>query len=451
MSRNAIGMIAFAALIFAAPAAATVTVTTNPGEVFLDSNSQGDTIVFSCVGGTSRTTNGQNTTPINTFPCNQVTRLEITGNDGADTVQVANVTATDFPLLPKVKITSGTGNDVVNATQLDDTITADDSDSVTANGGNDTIQDGLGVDAGEGDDSIDSAIGVNAGPGDDSITTSGGALVGGPGDDTFASFGTTNDGGPGEDTIAIEGGNTVPDTVDVKFTITDSLFAVQQSAPPSPPASLSAPMASFELLKATLFDGGTQTLDTTGFSGAADVHGLGGADTILAGPGADVIDGGLGNDLIDGGAGFDFVLGGPGADDLRLRDGETDRGDCGSDADSVIADIPDSLRDCETMDVPPPPAVAVPDTTDPETTALKSPKKVRQGKKAVFEFASSENGASFQCRVDSGALVACGSPYSVKTKKLDTGKHFFEVSSTDAGGNTDTSPVRLTFKVQKKK
>ena len=447
-----------ALLIPATPAAATVTVSpVNGNRIDLNSDAQGDTIVLNCTGGTARSTNGQNATPIDSgLPCANVVRFEINGNDGGDTIQIANVTSADFPALTSGAITTGPGNDVVNASQIADTITADGADSVIANGGDDTIQSGLGVDGGEGDDTITGATGVNAGPGDDTIMSSSGALAGGAGDDTFGSLGTTTDGGPGEDTLTLGGGGTIPSNITVKFTFTDASFTLEQSLPGFPPASETGTFVSFEHLNGQMNNGGNETFDSTGFSGSVDVDGLDGPDTILLGPGDDVATGGGGDDLIQGGAGFDFIEGDGGADELRLRDGGIDRGDCGNDTDSAVADAADLLKSCETVDAPPvetpvtPVAPAV-DAQDPETTRLKSPKKVKRGKKAVFEFASSEDGATFQCRLDAGALVACGSPYSVKTKKLDPGKHFFEVASTDAAGNTDTSPVRLSFKVTKKK
>ena len=444
-------------LISAAPAAATVTVSAvNGNRVDLNSDAQGDTIVLNCTGGIVQSTNGQNATPINTaLPCANMTGFEINGNDGGDTIQIANVSSSAFPALIGGNITTGAGNDVVNASQVADNITADPADSVTSNGGDDSIVSGLGVDTGEGDDTIDSATGVNAGPGDDTILRSGGALAAGAGDDHVGSAGTSTDGGPGDDTVELGGGGTIPSNFTVKFTFTDSSFTLEQSLPGFPPASQTVPLIGFEHLEGQMNNGGIETFDSTAFSGTIELDGLDGPDTILTGTGDDVIAGGDGNDVLEGGGGFDYVTGGAGNDELRLRDDGVDRGDCGSDADSVVADAVDLLKSCESVDAPlvetpstpTPPAV---DTQDPETIKVKSPKKVERGKKAVFEFASSEGGATFQCRVDAGPLVACGSPYSVKTKKLGTGKHFFEATATDAVGNTDTSPIRLKFKVTPK-
>jgi hypothetical protein len=58
---------------------------------------------------------------------------------------------------------------------------------------------------------------------------------------------------------------------------------------------------------------------------------------------------------------------------------------------------------------------------------------------AVFEFTGAE-GATFKCRVDTGPLEACVSPFEVTD--LTAGSHEFAVEQTDVVGNTSLEAVR---------
>ncbi len=101
-----------------------------------------------------------------------------------------------------------------------------------------------------------------------------------------------------------------------------------------------------------------------GQGGNDTLRGKGGRDTLNGGPGADTLNGGLGNDVLTGGPGNDVLDGGGGADNLRgnagqdtikARDGVHDVISCGSGADTVIADLLDTVAtDCETVRRPPP-------------------------------------------------------------------------------------------------
>jgi hypothetical protein len=83
------------------------------------------------------------------------------------------------------------------------------------------------------------------------------------------------------------------------------------------------------------------------------------------------------------------------------------------------------------------------DSIAPNTTLtpISSPTK---DSTPTFAF-SSEAGATFECKVDSGAYGNCTSPRT--TAALADGSHTFSVRATDAAGNTDGTPATQTFAV----
>ena len=84
------------------------------------------------------------------------------------------------------------------------------------------------------------------------------------------------------------------------------------------------------------------------------------------------------------------------------------------------------------------------DTTAPQTQ-IAGPSGPIHDPTPSFGFFS-EAGASFKCKVDSGAYVACTSPTT--TRHLTDGSHAFYVRATDSVGNTDSTPAQRMFTVR---
>ncbi len=84
------------------------------------------------------------------------------------------------------------------------------------------------------------------------------------------------------------------------------------------------------------------------------------------------------------------------------------------------------------------------DTTAPETVINSGPSGNLASQTATFTF-SGGSGASFECRMDAGAWVACATPKTYTA--LDQGQHTFEVRATAPNGQTDPTPASRTFTV----
>ncbi len=84
------------------------------------------------------------------------------------------------------------------------------------------------------------------------------------------------------------------------------------------------------------------------------------------------------------------------------------------------------------------------DRTAPDTTIDQKPANPTAATNATFSF-SSENGATFECRLDAAAFAACTSP--VTFDGLAEGSHTFEVRATDAVGNVDSTPASYTWDI----
>jgi hypothetical protein len=98
----------------------------------------------------------------------------------------------------------------------------------------------------------------------------------------------------------------------------------------------------------------------------------------------------------------------------------------------------------DTTPVTTPPYTLGADTTPPDTT-IALPSGPASDSTPTFDFASTESGSTFECRVDSAAFTACSSPHT--TAALADGPHTFEVRAIDAAGNVDPTPASRAFTV----
>jgi hypothetical protein len=85
-----------------------------------------------------------------------------------------------------------------------------------------------------------------------------------------------------------------------------------------------------------------------------------------------------------------------------------------------------------------------PDTNAPQTTITKAPKAKSAKRKAKIKLESNEPDSAFMCKLDKGKFKSCSSPFK---KKVDVGKHKFQVFAIDQAGNEDPSPAKHRWKV----
>ena len=85
------------------------------------------------------------------------------------------------------------------------------------------------------------------------------------------------------------------------------------------------------------------------------------------------------------------------------------------------------------------------DTTAPDTTITAAPASPTSSTSATFAFTAGEGGATFQCRLDGGAWVACSSPTAYSG--LAENPHLFEVRALDGIGNADPTPAAHAWTV----
>lgn len=85
------------------------------------------------------------------------------------------------------------------------------------------------------------------------------------------------------------------------------------------------------------------------------------------------------------------------------------------------------------------------DTTAPLTTLGDKPALRSNITSPDFTF-SSEDGATFECKVDTGAYAVCASPFIVQ-ESLKDGRHAFTVRAKDVAGNYDATPATYSWTV----
>jgi len=93
------------------------------------------------------------------------------------------------------------------------------------------------------------------------------------------------------------------------------------------------------------------------------------------------------------------------------------------------------------------PFLILPDTVVPETTITAGPRKYGTAI-ATFEFESNEKSAMLECSLDGTQFATCASPKTYNG--LAKGKHSFRVRAIDGAGNTDPTPARREWQVDKK-
>ncbi len=91
------------------------------------------------------------------------------------------------------------------------------------------------------------------------------------------------------------------------------------------------------------------------------------------------------------------------------------------------------------------------DTTAPETSIRKHPKKVvrttRSKVKLRFRFVADEPGATFLCRIDGSRFRECPAKL---VRKFKLGKHRVQVKARDQLGNVDGSAAGFSFRVERR-
>jgi Ca2+-binding RTX toxin-like protein len=332
----------------------------------------------------SCTDNGNNITCTRSGPT--LLRFELGG--GGDLLA-----SNDFQdIFDRIEVRAGDGDDAVSVFTGDGV-----SDLVEGGAGDDSLGGGRGNDTVRGETGNDI---LSGGPDGD-------LLEGGADDDTFfAGFGAhTYSGGEGIDAVDISGcikaGCTIPNAI--------SLDDQPNDGEPGEGSNVR--------------------------SDVEDILGSSQESTLVGSGAANFITGGGRRDVIDGLGGPDVLSAGGGDDDVQARDGAADSVRCGAGADTVTADTFDLVEgDCESVSRP-----------APETTITSGPEGSTNDATPEFGFGSSEQGATFQCRVDGEEFRACGSPSTVGP--LAFGQHTFEVRAVDSLGNPDQTPASRSFTV----
>jgi hypothetical protein len=85
------------------------------------------------------------------------------------------------------------------------------------------------------------------------------------------------------------------------------------------------------------------------------------------------------------------------------------------------------------------------DAAPPDTALTAHPPKYSNVASASFEFASTQDGSSFSCKLDGADWSSCTSPEDYDG--LPEGAHVFRVRATNAFGETDPIPAKFSWTV----
>ena len=89
-------------------------------------------------------------------------------------------------------------------------------------------------------------------------------------------------------------------------------------------------------------------------------------------------------------------------------------------------------------------ASGIPESSRPDTTITRHPRKRIRKRRVTFAFDSSDDGATFRCRLDSKPAHDCKSPTTLR--RLARGRHVFQVRAS-ASGYPDKTPALFRFRV----
>ena len=204
--------------------------------------------------------------------------LEIIGTDGEDTINLSGIRDRDLPLLNRVSVAAGGGDDRLQGSRLDDVLLGGPGSDRVNGGGGDDVLDG--------------------GPGDDT-------LRGGAGRDVLR-------GRMGDDRLIGQGGvDRVEESAEADLVLSDTHLVGRGTDR----------LASIEQAVLVAGDAGHR-LDAREFSHAVTLLGGDGRDVLLGGVSGDHLDGGRGNDVLAGGGGRDRLNGRSGNDTILGGDGD---------------------------------------------------------------------------------------------------------------------------------
>jgi Ca2+-binding RTX toxin-like protein len=285
------GAAAAVLLAFPGAASAAVTSTVANGDLVVTSDA-GDPIEITSVdvNGVQQVKVNGNDPGTGAAASATIDSIVVTGDSGANKIDLSDVNATDFPTLTSVSVDGRGGNDDITGSKLADTLSGGDgNDRITPDDNPENTQDVARGDAG-----------------DDTIVWNGG-------DDNDVNVGGADN-----------------DTTEVNGAAAGEAFTVKPSTA----------MPGFVRFDRLTDPPGPFNIEISGDTERLDLNANGGEDSVTAERGFDTlkldVEGGEGNDNLDGGDAADLLSGGPGNDTLTGDDNpaltrDVSRGDAGDD------------------------------------------------------------------------------------------------------------------------